>query len=449
MQNERREYIEKIVGIDFYGSSQKGIEGTYKSKYQDFIVKEITREGKILEIKEDIQNPYFNSRDKYTLFNVTKVKKDTIEVARILANNLQIPLNHISYSGLKDHRAITVQQMTIKGNVINKLKKIKIRNLFIRAIRSRKHNLMLGDNWGNNFSIILRNLTDDGNLRENIEQIKNRIENFGVPNFYGIQRFGIYRPNTHMIGKFILLRKYKEAVEEFLTRIFTSTDTVNVDPRMDYSDILEALKSLDEVPRYFNYEQILLDYLKDHDRDFKGSLLQLPKDLASLLISAYQSYLFNKALSERIRQGYTINKPEIGDLIGILDEEMGHLTKIKYVYDDILKKHLDKAIKLKRAVIIAPIVGYETDLDPSHFMSSIYEKIMREEGITKDVFKFDDFFDIDYPGTYRGISIKPRGFQLVKIEDDELNPGKKSARIEFDLLRGTYATIVIREFLKQ
>jgi len=449
MERVKRETIEKLVGMDYYGVNQSGIGGVYKFRYKDFVVKEITREGRILEIKEDISKPTFNPNHKYTRFNVTKVERDTIEVAKIIAKTLNVPLNHVTYSGLKDHRAITVQEMSVKGDAIDKLKEFKKRNIFVRAFRSSKFKLTLGDNWGNNFSIIVRNIEDDGKIEKRLALIKSDLENYGVPNYYGLQRFGIYRPNSHIIGKYIILKQYKEAVEEFLMRIFPVETYEKIETRKTIEEIVEYSKSFDQIPRQFDYEKSMIEYLIESDYDYKGSLLKLPIDLLSLLISAYQSYLFNKAISERMRMGYSVYNPVVGDLIGLLDEEMGHLTHVKYLYDKKLKKHLDKAIKLKRATIISPIVGYDTDLNPKFLMAKIYEKIMQEEGISKEIFDVSDFVDLDYHGTYRSISLKPRGFVVRFVEDDELNPGKKKVRIEFDLEKGTYATIIIRELLKQ
>jgi len=449
MEQTGQEIIEKYVGIEFYGSTHTGIKGVIKNKIKDFVVREITREGKILEMREDRREAVFLPTGKYTTFNVTKVKRDTLEVAGIIAQELGVSPEKIFHSGLKDHRAITVQQMSIKGNYVNQLKKFKKRNIFIRAIRSTRYPVKIGDNWGNNFSIVIRNINNESRLKKQINNLFKEIEKKGIPNYYGLQRFGFYRPNSHLIGKFILQKKYKEAIEEFLMRIYPIEELERIGNRKEVSESIERMNLFDTIPKNLEWEIKIVEYLKQNRDDFYGCLLSLPKGLLNLVISSYQSYLFNKTLSERIRLGNPIFKPVKGDLIGILDDELGHLTKIKYLYGGSLTKYLRKALKIFRAVIISPILGYDTELNPSHLMAKIYLNIMKEEGISKDIFNFQEFTTFDYHGTYRAIWVKPRGLKIGKITDDDLYPGAKKIKLEFDLTRGSYATILLREFLKQ
>ena len=44
--------------------------------------------------------------------------------------------------------------------------------------------------------------------------------------------------------------------------------------------------------------------------------------------------------------------------------------------------------------------------------------------------------------------VKPRGLRLLEIKDDEINSSKKKIKIEFSLQKGSYATMLIREFIK-
>jgi len=68
--------VEKFVGIDAYSTSAiEGISGIYKHTFKDFIVKEISNDGKVLEIKEHRHPQSFSEKmnDKYTTFNLVKV----------------------------------------------------------------------------------------------------------------------------------------------------------------------------------------------------------------------------------------------------------------------------------------------------------------------------------------------------------------------------------------
>jgi len=68
-KNNIEKEVEKFVGIEVYATSKiNGIKGEYKVLYKDFIVKEIEKNGRILDIKEDYTSPSFSKEltDKFT-----------------------------------------------------------------------------------------------------------------------------------------------------------------------------------------------------------------------------------------------------------------------------------------------------------------------------------------------------------------------------------------------
>jgi len=155
INNNNRKEIEKFVGIEIFSSSDvKGIGGVYKDSYKDFIVKEIIENGQILEIKEDQESPpYLKEKDKFTTFNLVKINKTTFEGLHKINTKLNISRYNIYYSGLKDKCSISVQKVSIRGNFIEDLRKLKIRDFFFRSITPTKKPVMLGSNKGNNFTI--------------------------------------------------------------------------------------------------------------------------------------------------------------------------------------------------------------------------------------------------------------------------------------------------------
>ena len=121
-KNEQRE-VEKFVGIEVYATSHlEGIGGKYKQSYKDFIVREITNKGKVLDLNYDNHSNQISEdlKDKYTTFDLIKYNKDTFEAIRKISKALGIPNNSIQYSGLKDKRSVSVQKLSIKGNHIER-----------------------------------------------------------------------------------------------------------------------------------------------------------------------------------------------------------------------------------------------------------------------------------------------------------------------------------------
>ena len=84
----------------------------------------------------------------------------------------------------------------------------------------------------------------------------------------------------------------------------------NIKSRLETRDIPVALSDL---PPQMSYERAMLHYLFSHPGDYSGALQELPPKLLSMFVSAYQSYLFNRALSQRIDDGYSLTDPLAGD----------------------------------------------------------------------------------------------------------------------------------------
>jgi tRNA(Glu) U13 pseudouridine synthase TruD len=111
-------------------------------------------------------------------------------------------------------------------------------------------------------------------------------------------------------------------------------------------------------------------------------------------------------------------------------------------------KYLDKAIKLNRAVIVIPIIGYNTNLNDFPLIKSIFEDIVQQEGINPNIFRNELLYQFEFKGAFRAMTTKPIGLRFIELEEDELFPGNKKLKFEFSLNKGSYATMVIRELIK-
>ncbi|MFX1502268.1 MAG: tRNA pseudouridine(13) synthase TruD [Promethearchaeota archaeon] len=449
-ENNERE-VEKFVGIHAYATPKmSSIGGEYKKIYKDFIVKEVDVYGKILDLKEDSKSHKYSEelKDKYTTFNLVKINKDTFEALRNISKQLNVPYDFISYSGLKDKFSISVQKISIKGDFVEKLKRLKIQDIFIRNITPTKKPVKVGSHWGNHFIIVLRNIENNKSLKSELENYVKYLTSFGFPNYFGLQRFGNYRPNSHIVGRFLLESKFKNVFEELVTKTYSTESIESRQARKHLEKTGNLEKAFKEFPNNLNYEKKMIKYLLDNPRDYEGSVNTLSTDLKKLLISSFQSYLFNMMLSKRIEEGFSLFKPLKGDVICILDDFNGNITKVKYIYGNDYNKYLNKAISLNRAVITLPIIGTNTNLNEFPLMKSLYEKVLNQGNIDKNIFNNAIIHELEFKGAIRPITIKPIGLKLLDLDDDDLYPGKKKAKFEFSLQKGSYATMLLREFIK-
>ncbi len=450
LNNDGRE-VEKFVGIEAFATSNiKGIKGEYKKTYKDFIVKEIDNNGKILEIKEDYTISSYSEelKDHYTTFNLIKVNRDTFEAIRKISKVLKIPYSHFNYSGLKDKHSISVQRVSIKGNAIEQLKKLKINDIFIRSIRPTRKPIKLGSHLGNNFTIVIRNLASKKKLNIYIEKIIKHLNEFGFPNYFGLQRFGSYRPNSHIVGRNLLKGDYKKAFEEFVSTTYSTESLESKTARRKFRTTGNLERAYDEFPKRLNYERNMINYLINNSQDYEGSIKTLPYDLIKLLISSFQSYIFNRMISKRVEKGFPLFKPISGDVISILDDYNGNVTPVKYIYGNSYDVYLNKALKLNHATIIIPIIGTNTNLDEYPLMKLLFDEIAEQENINKDIFNSDIIMETEFKGSIRALTVKPTLLKILEFIDDDLNPGKYKIKIEFSLQRGSYATMLLREIMK-
>ncbi len=450
-KNLSRRKIEKIVGIEVFSSSgYEGIQARIKKRYKDFIVREITHSGRVLEIKEDFGPIYFSedNRDNYTIFNLIKVNKDTFEAIRLISKALGIPPKSIGYAGLKDKRSISVQMASIRGNYVKKLKNLKLDNIYIRNIFPSKNSVKLGHNWGNHFIITLRDIKHIPDQIKKIEELFNYLRIHGFPNYYGLQRFGTFRPNSHIIGRLILEGQFKKAYEEFVINDYPTELPQSQKVRAELAKTGDLDKALNSFPTGLEYERIMIKFLIDNPGDYEGAVYHLPKYLIKLLISSFQSYLFNKMVSLRVHQEKFLDKPVKGDVFSILDEENGNITQIKYTYGGRYDDYLQEARNLNRAKIIVPLVGYKTDLDDFPYMKTLFLEIIKNERISLNLFKNKLLEMYEFKGSFRPIIVKPVGLKILEYSADDLFPNRYKMKIEFSLQKGSYATLLLREIVK-
>ena len=111
-----------------------------------------------------------------------------------------------------------------------------------------------------------------------------------------------------------------------------------------------------------------------------------------------------------------------------------------------ISKQLKKLIQLEKATILCPVIGYETILSEGYF-GPIYRKILKKEKFSKDLFQQSSLSSLQYKGTERPIFIKPMLFSMKFVKKTKKNK-TDLARLEFMLPKGTYATMLVREFIK-
>ncbi|HDM67191.1 MAG TPA: tRNA pseudouridine(13) synthase TruD [Thermoplasmatales archaeon] len=424
--------VERDIGIEVFLTTTPGIGGKIRSVPEDFIVVE----------ESELPKPVEGGR--YTIAIITTRNWETNHLIRELSRRLHISRRRISFGGTKDKRAKTTQAFCFSNVPKEKIESLDIKDVEIRDVYQADKPINIGDLQGNRFDIIIRDISREVSEKQ-IEDILGEIkEHGGFPNFFGIQRFGVVRPITHLVGKQLVLANFKEAVWIYLTWVDEKEEEAAKTARetlRETNDYKEALKLF---PVSLRFERAMLNHLVAKPNDYIGALQTLPRNLLTMFISAYQSYLFNKILSRRILRGLPINQAVVGDIVipirrgKLCDEEI-----------PVTERNLDKVnrqLLRGKGFVSGVLLGSESRLAKGE-MGEIEQKIIEEEGIDPRDFIIPEIPYISSYGTRR-IILAPINNLSYNLGEDDLNPDRLALHLSFSLLKGCYATSLLREIMK-
>ena len=183
----------------------------------------------------------------------------------------------------------------------------------------------------------------------------------------------------------------------------------------------------------------MIGHLTDKPGDYLGALRTLPRNLLMMFVHAYQSYLFNRILCERIRRVIPINRPVIGDMVL-------PLNKLNLPDHDnpilVTKDNLEKATRnadTRKAFVSGLLYGTESGFAEGP-MGEIEKDIVEKENIGHMDFQIVGLREASSKGTRREL--------LAPYKDLKMEFEEGTAKFSFSLNKGCYATALLREFMK-
>jgi len=412
------------MGIEAYLTDDDGIGGDLRVDVGDFRVNELSD----FKVGKD---------GEFLIVRLTKENWETHHLLRDISRVLCISEERIGIAGTKDKRAVTTQLMSLRGISEEQLAGIDLPRVKLEPVGRSNKDIGLGDLRGNEFDITVSYLEPgSGERLKAIERSMDAVG--GVPNFFGYQRFGIVRPVTHLVGKKLVQGDVEGAAMTYIARSFPGETPENREVRdlvWNTRDFKEGIKIY---PFNLRYERTMMHHLIEKPGDFAGAFRSLSPKLLRLFVHAYQSYLFNKLLSQRLLDGISLADPVEGDVVCFTGEHLGPDTS---KLEPVTSKNLPDIkflVKRKRAYITLPLIGKDTVID-SGKTGDEERKILEEEGVSVLDFGVSIMPDLGSSGLRREI--------LLRVKP-EIKPGEGMANLKFFLPKGSYATTVLREFMK-
>lgn len=402
-------HTHKEIGIYTYLSFSPGVGGKLKKDVDDFYVEEVP-----IDIERD-------NHGKNTVLKIRLRNWETNRFVKILSKKLGISRNRIRFAGTKDKRSVSTQYFCIYG--LTQIPDIEIKDVEILEVFRSNECIELGNLLGNKFRIRVCDASCDG-----VEKIENEL-NGRFPNFFGVQRFGAARPTTHVVGKYIVQGNYKEAVRYY---IGLQSEFNEDEGRKIFWDSLDPKAAIRKIDRTAEYERAMLNHLIKNPDDYAGAIRVLPKNLAKMFVHAYQSYLFNIMVSKRLEVGV---EPTIGDIV-LKTDSLGMPVQD---YVKVTSFNINKIKKMNRegkAYISTVLFGYETKFSEG-VQGEIEREVIYEENIKRENFRIKQIPELSSKGRRRNI--------LARFKDYSRN----DCYFSFFLYPGTYATSLMREFMKR
>ena len=424
---------EADLGIAFYLTRLPGVGGRIKEEPEDFVVVERTKWP-----REDPAGPYL-------ALEVRARNWETNRLASRLARAAHLSRTRVGFAGTKDKRAVTTQGVTLRLHgeppPALHLPDVEILRAF-RAVRA----LTLGDLESNAFDIAVTQL--EGDAAAAAEAAHAVLEEAkaagGFPNFFGTQRFGSLRPVTHRVGSAIVDGDFGRAVAEYLGTPSPFESQEAQEFRRAFREGEPPAALVRRVPEMLSFERQILEALVQAPDRPLDAILALPRNLVLMFIHAHQSQLFNRVLSERIRRGLPLDRPLAGDLAVPLEEHGSALEDGPVPVTPANLAKVERQVKAGRAAITGLVPGVEAPFAGGE-MGEVERAVLEAAGRRRESFVVPDAGRLTTKGVRRPLVMRPANPSVSAVE----LRGSPAIRLAFELPRGCYATVVLREVLKR
>ena len=365
---------------------------------------------------------------EFALYRLTKQSIGTPEVINSVVDRWKIPRRRISYGGLKDKHALTTQFVTVhhgpRKPLAQKLFELEYLGQVNRAFTA-------SDIDGNRFTITLRDMTVEE--VERAETAAEDVRRDGLPNYFDDQRFGSLGSSGEWIAKPWCLGDWERTLWLALA-----------DPHRDDRSDDKKQKAIlrDHWGRWGECKQALsrshrrsiVTFLADKEAagkliDFRGAFCNLNIDLRGLYLSAFQSALWNRMLTRRLKETAA---PE-----SIIPFE---LKSGPACFVSAFASSSDSEVAPLEEELPLPSARGKLEEGPT---LDLLNAVVAEEGLEKRQLR------VKYPrDSFFSKSLRKTTIAVPELEfessDDDLYPKRKKVRLAFDLPRGSYATILVK-----
>jgi tRNA pseudouridine13 synthase len=419
---------EEEVGILGFVSATPGVGGRLRAESEDFVVVEESRP------------PPEVPGGRYSAAIIRLRNWETNRFVRQMSRRMGISHKRVRFAGVKDKRAITTQLFTIETPV-DSIRGLRMTDVEVLSASPTDRHVSLGQLSGNRFRITASGIdVDEGEATERVSAIIDEVEETGgFPNYYGLQRFGVTRPVSHLVGERLVRDDVDGACWTYLTHPGVGEDAETLEARRNLEEGRDPRRGLREFPKNLGNERNMMQHLLHNPDDCEGAMRQLPFNLQLMFVHAYQGLVFNRVLSERMRRGVSLVEPVEGDVVVPVDE-WGNPHHDRPVA--VSERNLAKVrwqVGRGHAAVTGIVPGTVAPMAKGE-MGEIEASVLEATGVTSNDFHIVGLTELTTPGIRRELAIAGAGPEW-EVRGDRVT-------LSFRLQKGCYATCVMRELMK-
>lgn len=241
-----RQYYLPHSEIDFY----------FRQSPRDFVVDEIPLYP-------------FSGEGEHLVLHVRKKNLSTWQMIDIFSNHLGIKGRDIGYGGLKDKNAQTKQYISLPKKYESLLEQFEHESIKILEKQYHNNKIRIGHLKGNRFFIRLKKVNPTA--AKKITEVLKMIKQYGMPNYFGFQRFGADGEN-YKKGEAILngtLKEKNKKLHQFYINSYQSyLFNAWLSRRIEISKLIEGF-DVGELTKVLDFPKEELQAMKKQPHPFK------------------------------------------------------------------------------------------------------------------------------------------------------------------------------------
>lgn len=358
----------------------------------------------------------------FALYRLEKRGWTTPDAVAAVRRRWRIDLHRVSYGGLKDRHAHTIQYLTILHGPRRGLTHHGVTLEYLGQVAQP---FTSRDIRANRFRVTLRALSPEEIPR--VQQALDDVRREGVPNYFDDQRFGSVAADGEFVARLMILGRYEEALRRALAAPYAHDRAAQKKEKAILQRCWgdwEACKA--RLPR--GHARSLTDYLANHPGDFRGALERLRPEFRGLFLSAYQSHLWNRMLARWLREHC---RPE--QLLPV-QLRLGEFP---------MHRGLSESQVQELARVRLPLPSARSFFDPADPTTALMDAVLAEEDLERGQLKLKGFRQMFFSKGDRTALCLPTGLTHESHPDD-CDAGRWKVTFCCELPRGCYATLIVK-----